>query len=753
MYIPFIEPVSPRYIHINPKSNKVHLLVPVVGGQEISTDNTCKATVALRDFFDGGALRELTAYKDALAFDIALVEEDNPQRIAKEARLAQIEGYIEAVQAMRQSYGDAVNAFMSKPSNLYSIQLRPRNQDSQSRVVHPAFNVERKNDGQGNPLSSLYKAMYKAFPGIKIAEPDPRTKLTSTVLRVLPQSPSFEEIQRVLNAQCISLFGTSVDFTMKADSTPVTKIGIDTSMGFGTDATPEDYIDALLGFCAPNLWAIIPTPPFYGIPSDSDEERTERLSILTQFFLANLNVYCRAQGLTKENFGSIFDNSEDLSDELASIVLTALSKGIDVEECICHFFNTHTDAFKLVRPLSAEDLVAIKQKFERTYRTVTATKENPHMDDLMILDRDATGDCAKFITHQGSICVDFAEIVDSVAASANPDYFDQIRKDFAIHPAEISNENEWVANGVEIEPETLLARLTDGQFERLPEAAKNACRTHPSFQSRQFLHDVAKGKQDEAKALLTATPTNTQTLLRTPGMFTDYSGRTFNCTAYEYAYWAKDTHMRRMLERLMDSDTKALMCERIEQIEHIDTATGKPVGLVYQQHGSEHRSVHFDITPLRTALQEYVNGFNAWETARKWDAIIAAWMVVGKAQRNVPAHVAHEYCRKDRSFDPTPPFNEENLPRTLAFYNWNTNRDDSWYPLVASNSGLGFDFALLRARRGGWAWGLGGGGPGRGGGARVDLTAITRLDEVRTAELKQSREYLNPPAVSHGMSM
>ena len=41
-------------------------MVPVVGGQEISTDNTCKATVALKDFFDGGALRELM---EAILFD------------------------------------------------------------------------------------------------------------------------------------------------------------------------------------------------------------------------------------------------------------------------------------------------------------------------------------------------------------------------------------------------------------------------------------------------------------------------------------------------------------------------------------------------------------------------------------------------------------------------------------------------------------------------------------------------------------
>ncbi len=35
MIIPFTEPTAPRYIYINPETNRVHLLVPVVGGQEI----------------------------------------------------------------------------------------------------------------------------------------------------------------------------------------------------------------------------------------------------------------------------------------------------------------------------------------------------------------------------------------------------------------------------------------------------------------------------------------------------------------------------------------------------------------------------------------------------------------------------------------------------------------------------------------------------------------------------------------------
>jgi len=323
-------------------------------------------------------------------------------------------------------------------------------------------------------------------------------------------------------------------------------------MGFGADATREDYIEALLGACARDVWKTLPTPPFYSIQATTPvDERTERLSILTQFFLANLNVYCKARGLSGRNFGVILDASPELSQELVRVIFMALTSGEDVERAIYNFCNVNADKFALSRALNAEDLTAIRQTFERTYRTVTATAENPHMDDFMILDKGATGETgetAKFVTHQGSICVNFAELIDPTVASSNSAYFASIRADFAVHPTEVPHRNESVAGDVEIDVATLRARINDEQFERLPPATKEACRAHPSFQARHFLQDVAQGKQKEAEVLLTTTPANTQTLLRTPGIFTDYSGRTFNCTAYEYAYWAKDTHMCRMLE-------------------------------------------------------------------------------------------------------------------------------------------------------------------------------------------------------------
>jgi hypothetical protein len=158
--------------------------------------------------------------------------------------------------------------------------------------------------------------------------------------------------------------------------------------------------------------------------------------------------------------------------------------------------------------------------------------------------------------------------------------------------------------------------------------------------------------------------------------------------------------------------------------------------------------LQFDFKSLITALNTYLINCDRWcYEDNRWDyqhEQREAWLEVGKAQREVPAHIAHEYCRGDRSFNPRPEFNEETLPRCFTFDNYNTNVK-SWFPLASSSSGLGFDFGILRA------------------GSRVraevprwrepphlmlrlaglDLVAVRHLDEVRTvADLTQSREIL-----------
>lgn len=65
MQISLTEPTTPpgaRYVYINPKTNKVHILMPVVGGVGIGMDNTCASVRGLQEFF--GMSRD--AYQIAL---------------------------------------------------------------------------------------------------------------------------------------------------------------------------------------------------------------------------------------------------------------------------------------------------------------------------------------------------------------------------------------------------------------------------------------------------------------------------------------------------------------------------------------------------------------------------------------------------------------------------------------------------------------------------------------------------------------
>lgn len=247
-----------------------------------------------------------------------------------------------------------------------------------------------------------------------------------------------------------------------------------------------------------------------------------------------------------------------------------------------------------------------------------------------------------------------------------------------------------------------------------------------------FLKYVVTGEQNRvAKMLSFMNPKEQQEWLSREGTTTDYSGRTFTCTAYEYSYWAKDTRMCTMLEKYMDADTKKEILKKCEAIER--------EGLCYKQHGILIKnSKHFDFTALKTVLNTYVLGYWGWYQTKDWAKMKTAWMDVGMAQRDVPAHVAHEYCHPTRSFEPTPTFTEAELPRSLNFPRAGTTKIDKWFPLVSSDTyGLGVSFAVSCPRL---SWSSR--NEFTANGASFDLDAIKCLDDVRTNELRQLLENL-----------
>ena len=180
MLIPLTEPTAPRYIYINPLTNQVHLLLPVVSGTGIGLDNTCKGVSSSQEFFGKSsnpkqitALNELIHYQQALDVDLSLLSGDSPLKQAKEERLEQINDYIVAITAVQNNpelnalngeyptYPASLTTVMQEEqSNLYSMHLRPTVQDVHLRSINPVFSLNRKNDNSGNPSSILYQTLH-----------------------------------------------------------------------------------------------------------------------------------------------------------------------------------------------------------------------------------------------------------------------------------------------------------------------------------------------------------------------------------------------------------------------------------------------------------------------------------------------------------------------------------------------------------------------------------------------------------------
>ena len=742
------EPKSPRYIFVNAATNIVHLMMPVVSGTAIGLDNTCKTVFALMGFFGKSdhpeqvtVLNQLLLYKDALEFDIVLLKDEPSLKEKKESRLMQINEYIILIKKIQNNgvldtldnqyptYPEPIIRLMhNRDANLYSMVLRPAAQDIFLRVTNPVFSVRRTNDASANPDSFFYKALQDIYQGVKLESV--RARLTAAVLASIGKtSPStakpcidFETIQQELSKKTQELLGENVDFTKKE----ITKAFIDNEMGFDDgEATPSEYVHALLGYCAPNLFELyLADSPFYTI------QTAEALSILTQFFFATVNIYCYAHGLSRANFGKVLDDSDKLSTAIAFGVTSALSSNADIELFLLDFVNENRRDFELHRELTDGERSVIRTRFTEYYAEI---KDSPHFDEFMVLLPEKK---EPFVVHQGSICIDFCSFL-SESNEDTPFILERLRD---LKSMDILHSNEWIACDIELNIKSLTDEELTRVLEKLPkETLQELIQSHPDqmmqMVNRQvykkfdlFFHCVVRGQGEEAEHLLLEFP-YAQHLLLMSGNFIDCSGRIFNqCTVYEYSYWAGDVRVCRMLERHMNDETKAQMFKLIDKIDH--------EGLQYQQHGKNYTSYHFDLGCLKNALRNYYDQYADLIIRKEFKVIETLAMEIGSAQQDVPAHVALEYCRIDRSFYPLPSFdiNKESPSKSLDFFNYEYNDKRDWY---SPDSGLGTVVAVFRGDRKepvGVSRSLG----YKPTAAWADFQAVSRLNEVTIAEISRS---------------
>ncbi len=794
MQLPLKEPIFAKYLYVSP-DNVVHVFMPVVSGTDIGLDNTCKAVYALQEFFGKGSNSnvkatikgELLAYKEALENDLELLRTDAAALAQQKfERLVQINAYLAVVTQLEnhQELNCLNQGFPSYPrplydlmqdrttSNLYSMVLRPTAEDGYLRTeaANPIFSVAHRSVARniGDVVSPLQQALIEAYRPLRYETKDLKSQVIHQVLAQL-QSPkipvNFKELSQILQVTVGALMAISVDFTKNQQGEAITQQAIDKSMGFNPQtATPTEYIEALLGYCASNLFDTDIESPFNALT------QAESWSIATQFLLGITNIYGVIQGkITADtNFGQILDSNSDLSKSLAQRLAEAQKRNRSIEEACLSWMNEHTRELKLTA-FTPEEFKAIQETFARQYVEI---KDSPHFDEFLVLKREQPGN---FVIHLGSICTSFANFVSSPLFGL-PETLTKPLERARAHAntlsTEIPHHNPLVQGEVEVDTrgmdqaalQALYERIQTYKDQKLKEKLLAQLKQErpdfkPQIDAKQFLQHVAYGEQNEAESLLKKDAEQAQALLTASNIpFTDYSGRTFTCTAYEYAYWAKDTHMCRMLEKYMDAHTKQELLARVQRIEEL---TGpelmkKPRGLSYTQKGIAHQSAHFDLTPLKQALKTYIDAYNQSPKATEtdWDALDKIWIKVGLPQRDVPAHIAHEYCHPTRSFEDVSKnhslldaANPANLERGLRFYNYKTCSFDSWFTRGAysTGAGLGVSFTIMR---GGSGVGGGGGGCGAAGWSAmfVDLAAIEAIDKVRTEDLKQSLANLVVPS-------
>ena len=184
-----------------------------------------------------------------------------------------------------------------------------------------------------------------------------------------------------------------------------------------------------------------------------------------------------------------------------------------------------------------------------------------------------------------------------------------------------------------------------------------------------LLNHVVRGEQDKAEEILKKYPQ--MALIK--GKVTDYANREMSCTVFQYAVWAGDWYMYKMLKKYM---TPAACDEQLDQLNKF--------GL------SRKYGTHFDFNPLIRAYQNY----NSRPENLSYKLEEALWLKVAEQQAMLPMHVINQFFHPTRSFfenDQLPEFKELTLPRNSKFRN-----DSSAAFPMNGNYDFGIDYGLVR---------------------------------------------------------
>lgn len=437
--IKFKEPERCDYLYID-ENNKVHILLPIVGGDEIGLDNTCQTAVELITFFYGSAHsgvtkysaeHQLSEYKRQLEEDIKAI--NSQKKISPHAyddllkekteRLQQIEKYIELIQVLKKQYDEqndirqlrtggipqlpsGVKEIIKSSENAFAVRLSPYDNDKFTRFDDPLFNVKRNISKYDTPSRQApipiyeglgYRLRSTLFPEDKTPTPinkkSSKEKIVETVLAQVDadymkdgdKEQKLEELKKLIQQELVKI-DSNLSVNMSRDGKEVNLSYLDIVMALDDDSTIKDWIEGIIEVSIdPTVWEAQASSPFYdGAKEIKSDHEADRISIRVQYLLAEANIYCKTNKLSDANFGEFFDK-EPHATEIAKRVKEGFAQGAEIEPIIYDYINSNHAELGLKSPLTGKQQQEITEKFTRHYNTI---KESPHFDEFFVADPD-----------------------------------------------------------------------------------------------------------------------------------------------------------------------------------------------------------------------------------------------------------------------------------------------------------------------------------------------------------------------------
>ena len=369
------------YIYL--RNDTVYLTIPIIAGSDIATDSTCKTFKVLKKYIDN-VQTELDFFDNL--FELLGTDYNNHRE-----QIQQYKNIVESLRAHGAFSGlqaddfntDVLKEFLDQ-SNVMVLDPQT-NRDNYLKSSNTTFSLKHKKVGEVGGHKSILGVKLRA----EIANIEIITLDTPSKAKFIECLPDIEIDNNDPVAECKKAW-LEAGFTERqwTDAGGALEERIKLILEIKKEGDETFDKDQLCG-SLDSVWPIIAQNQvsFNSIANDiftsteTNEVKIDKIAVLIQFFLGNINIYLKDIDRETHNLGEIFDSSEDLSRSLANTVQESLTRGDNTTNVIINFLEING----LCPELSEEQKQEVKKLFINRYITI---QDSDHFDEFFVLPKD-----------------------------------------------------------------------------------------------------------------------------------------------------------------------------------------------------------------------------------------------------------------------------------------------------------------------------------------------------------------------------